>query len=232
MENKIIINNPNILNYVMFKLDKITNEFTKDELAYIKEIVIEYNQEFTSNSSFYEELLKFSTLSSLTIRNGYIFNIDYNYLLKLHNLIEIVFDNCEFENADLITSLDLKSLSLINCKINNYSFIITFNNLKSLTIINGKVTIDKINNINNLTYLQLSHSNILDKTNTINIASLTELHIDNTNINNLDFINNLPNLKKMSIDKFQYINNKDIIDNITNKKITILSTTGVDKYEV
>ena len=59
MENKITINNKNILNYVMFKLDKITNEFSKDELANIKELIIDYNQELTNNSNFYELIISY-----------------------------------------------------------------------------------------------------------------------------------------------------------------------------
>ena len=76
----------------------------------------------------------------------------------------VTFENCEFENADLIASLKLQFLSLINCKIKNYSFINIFEKLNQLTIINGEIEISKINLIRNLKYLQISYSNIVDDT--------------------------------------------------------------------
>ena len=128
MENIINIENQNLANYIMFKLDKINNGFTEKELNSIIEVVIDYNDETASSFIFLEELSKLKNLKTITLRNGYIFNDNYNIFLKLNNLSEFVFENCEFENADLIASLKLKSLSLINCKIENYSFINIFKN--------------------------------------------------------------------------------------------------------
>lgn len=228
MNDKIMINNQNILNYVMFKLDKLENGFTKDELLKITEIVVNYHEEQEESSNFFLEFLKFDNLKALTLRNGYIFNDDYQFLLKLTNLTNITFDHCEFENADLITSLKLNSLSIINCKINNYTFINLFQNLKSLTIINGKVSINKINTLKNLEYLNISYSTITDIENTLNINSLMELHLDNTNITDLTFINNLSKLKKLTIDALQYKYNKEQIDNLKNINLTIKNNLNLD----
>ena len=228
MNDKIMINNQNILNYVMFKLDKLENGFTKDELLKITEIVVNYHEEQEESSNFFLEFLKFDNLKALTLRNGYIFNDDYQFLLKLTNLTNITFDHCEFENADLITSLKLNSLSIINCKINNYTFINLFQNLKSLTIINGKVSINKINTLKNLEYLNISYSTITDIESTLNINSLMELHLDNTNITDLTFINNLSNLKKLTIDDLQYKYNKEQIDNLKNINLTIKNNLNLD----
>ena len=139
MEPVITIENENLANYIMFKLDKIDNGFTEEELDKITEVVIDYKEETDSSFVFLEELLKLKGLKTITLRNGYIFNDNYNIFLKLNNLSEFVFENCEFENADLIASLKLKSLSLINCKINDYSFINVFENIEELTVVNGKV---------------------------------------------------------------------------------------------
>jgi len=230
MTDKIIVNNKNMTDQIMFKLNKFDNEFTKEELANIKELVIDYNQE--SNDIFLSNLPKFDNIESLTIRNEYIFNSDYNYFLELKNINTLVFDNCEFEDADLIASLKLKSLSLINCHIYNYSFISLLFDIEELTIINGKISNSKINNLNNLHYLQLSHSHILDSEKTIKNINLMELHVDNTNIIDLSFIKNLPNLKIISIDKKQYNNNKNLIDNSKHIKTNIVSNVGVDNYEI
>ena len=222
MKEIINIENENLANYIMFKLDKVDNGFTEEELNKITDVVIDYNNEADSSFVFLEELRKLKNLKTITLRNGFIFNDNYNIFLKLNNLSEFVFENCEFENADLIASLKLKSLSLINCKIENYSFLNIIMNLEELTIINGTVDLKIINMLNNLTYLQISYSNIIDGSE-LNISKLEELYIDNTNINNFDFLNNLINLKRISIDEKQYNDNKDVFNNLIKKNILVLN---------
>ena len=227
MENIINIKNENLANYIMFKLDKIDNGFTEDELSQITEVVINYNDENDSSFIFLEELLKLQNLKAITIRNGYIFNDSYSVFLKLNNLVEFTFENCEFENADLIASLKLKSLSLINCKIESYLFINIFKDLEELSIINGKIDIEKLNMLEKLKYLQLSYSNITDDVD-LNINELKELYIDNTNINNFNFLNKLLNLKRISIDEKQYNNNKKLFDNLMKNDILVLNENMVE----
>lgn len=222
MKEIINIENENLANYIMFKLDKVDNGFTEEELNKITDVVIDYNSETDSSFIFLEELKKIKSLKTITLRNGYVFNDNYNIFLKLNYLSEFVFENCEFENADLIASLKLKSLSLINCKIENYSFLNIIMNLEELTIINGTVDLKIINMLNNLTYLQISYSNIIDGSE-LNISKLEELYIDNTNINNFDFLNNLINLKRVSIDEKQYNDNKDLFNNLIKKNILVLN---------
>ena len=206
MEDLISIENSNLADYAMFKLDKLDNSFTKEELAKITEVVIDYNNE--SDLNFLEELLKFPNLTTITIRNGHIFNDD-------------------FENADLIASLKLNSLSLVNCRINNYSFLKLFKNLEKLTIINGEIPIAIINSLTNLKYLQLSYSNITN-CDDINIKSLEELYIDNTNIHDFNFLNSLLKLKRLSIDEKQYNNNKELFNNLLKKDILVLNENMVE----
>lgn len=222
MDNQINIINNSLANYVMFKLDKLENNFTEQELDQIKEIVLDYKDEDEGNYIFLEELLKFKKLESLTLRNSYIYNDNYEIFLSLVYLTNLTFENCEFQNADLISSLRLDSLSLINCKIENYLFISLLNNLKELTVINGKVEISKINLLNDLKYLQLSYSNVLDNTE-LTINSLEELYLNNTNIINFNFIKSLPKLKKISIDEKQYNNNKVFFSELMKNNILVLN---------
>ncbi len=225
MEDLISIENSNLADYAMFKLDKLDNSFTKEELAKITEVVIDYNNE--SDLNFLEELLKFPNLTTITIRNGHIFNDNYNIFLKLNSLNDFTFENCDFENADLIASLKLNSLSLVNCRINNYSFLKLFKNLEKLTIINGEIPIAIINSLTNLKYLQLSYSNITN-CDDINIKSLEELYIDNTNIHDFNFLNSLLKLKRLSIDEKQYNNNKELFNNLLKKDILVLNENMVE----
>lgn len=235
MESYITIKNENIANYVMFILDKLDNEFTEEELNTITEITIDY-EEILENNSILKELLLFRNLNTLNLRNAFIFNDDYNYLLNLDKLNNLYLDRCKFENADLIASLKLKSLSLINCEINNYLFVNLLTELEELTIINGEVDIDNINKLTKLNYLQLSYSNILGNELIIKLYNLKELYVDNTNIRNLTFTNDLLNLNRLSIDEFQYKYNNQFIKQLRNRNISIYNENMVeflgDNYEV
>ena len=223
----INIENENLANYIMFKLNKVDNGFTEEGLNEIIEVVIDYNNETDSSFVFLEELLKLKNLKTITLRNGYIFNDNYNIFLNLNNLSEFVFENCEFENADLIASLKLKSLSLINCKIESYSFVNVLEDLDELSIINGTIEIEKLNVLKHLKYLQISYSNIIDNKD-LNINTLEELYIDNTNINNFNFLNSLLNLKRISIDEKQYNSNKELFNNLIKRNILVLNENMVE----
>lgn len=235
MESYITIKNENIANYVMFILDKLDNKFTEEELNTITEITIDY-EEILENNSILKELLLFRNLNTLNLRNAFIYNDDYNYLLNLEKLNNLYLDRCKFENADLIASLKLKSLSLINCEINNYLFVNLLTELEELTIINGEVDIDNINKLTKLNYLQLSYSNILGNELVIKLDNLKELYVDNTNIRNLTFTNDLLNLNRLSIDEFQYKYNNQFIKQLRNRNISIYNENMVeflgDNYEV
>lgn len=235
MVSYITIKNENIANYVMFILDKLDNEFTEEELNTITEITIDY-EDILENNSILKELLLFRNLNTLNLRNAFIYNDDYNYLLNLEKLNNLYLDRCKFENADLIASLKLKSLSLINCEINNYLFVNLLTELEELTIINGEINIDNINKLSKLNYLQLSYSNILGNELVIKLDNLKELYVDNTNIRNLTFTNDLLNLNRLSIDEFQYKYNIEFIKQLRNRNISIYNENMVeflgDDYEV
>ena len=44
MDSNIIIENENLADYIMFKLDKIDNGFTMEELDQITEVVIDFKE--------------------------------------------------------------------------------------------------------------------------------------------------------------------------------------------
>ena len=65
METTINIENENLANYIMFKLDKVENGFTEQELNQIFEVVIDYNNEIDSSFVFLEELTKLKSIKVL-----------------------------------------------------------------------------------------------------------------------------------------------------------------------
>lgn len=225
MDSVIKIENNILANYVMFKLDKIENEFTLEELDKVREIVIDYSdidEEIDNSFSLLDELLKFRNIERITIRNGYIYNDSYRIFLQLNNLRKMVFEKCEFENVDLIVSLNLTGLSLIDCKINNYNFIGTLLDIDRLCIVNGQVDIDKINKLEGLISLQLSYSKIVSDNKEICLNNIEELYIDNTNIERFDFLLGLNHLKRVSIDREQYKMNKELFDKLMEGNVIVL----------
>lgn len=218
MNNNIIINDPLIKDYLMYKLSKENAIFTKEDLLQIDELTINYNDKSTLKI-----LSLFPNIKSLTIRNFSLYNNDFNILLSLSNLNSLYFEFCSFENPSLITSLSLKSLSLVSCNISDYSFIYSLNDLEELCLINASIDLNMLSSFNNLSYLQLSYSNIFNSNISLNLSSLEKLYIAHTNIYNLSFLNNLTNMKVLSIDKNQYLFNKDLITFLQSKGISILN---------
>lgn len=225
--NDFFIKNDNILRQVKFKLDIIDDNYTDDDLNKIDELVIDLDTQSEYDFSFIEELILFKNLKSLTIRNGFIYNDDYKIFSKLEKLESISFFNCEFENANLIASLNLKELVLSKCNINDYLFINTFDCLEKLTINSSDIYINKLNRLVGIQYLDISYCNIIDM-DQINISSLIKLRIDHTNIKYLDFIEKLDNLKYISIDEEQYNSNRTIIDKVTHSGVIVLDEDMVE----
>lgn len=211
----IKFNSEQLTNYIGFKLDILENEFTEEQLNSLKELVIdyEYNLEL-------DVLKYFSGLETLEIRN---FNIDentINSILSMKNLSNLSFQLCTFETTDNLDKLNLKELHLDCCKMNDYSFVFSMQNLERLTL-SGQENLDilKFNTLTNLKYLNISHTKC--SSDVLNIQSLEELFIDGSNITNLNFIFELPNLKELSLSQEQYEGKEDIIEKIKNRNIQI-----------
>ena len=213
----------NLSNYIMFKLNKIDNEFNEEELNKIDEVII------SSEDSLYDASL-FNNLSDLTICDKFIENSFFKILFNLKNLKSINFTRCEFENADLISSLNVSNLDLVNCNINNYKFIYIMSDLVSLTVVNGEIDFDLINRLKLLKYLNVSYSDISNDRAYLKLNDLEKLYINNTSISNFSYLINLINLKLLSVDEKQYENNLDVINKLKERNVDILSE-GILSFE-
>lgn len=219
----IKIKNEQLANYIMFKLDKQVNEFTVDELQNIDEIVlntIDINEEYTEINL--DVINYFTGVKRLVLKNLYLSEADIFNLSKLNLLEDVYMEKCEFENADNIASLKIKHLELINCDIINYNFLYTMSELNSLSVVNGNISLNKINNLQQLRYLQLSYSNITEIT-LLKTILLEEIHIDNTNISDLTVIENLNNIKRLGISEEQYIKNEEFVKRLMDKNIIVMN---------
>ena len=213
----------NLSNYIMFKLNKIDNEFNEEELNKIDEVII-------SSEDSLDDASLFNNLSDLTICDKFIENSFFKILFNLKNLKSINFTRCEFENADLISSLNASNLDLVNCNINNYKFIYIMSDLVSLTVVNGEIDFDLINRLKLLKYLNVSYSDISNDRVYLKLNDLEKLYINNTSISNFSYLINLINLKLLSVDEKQYKNNLDVINKLKKRNVAILSE-GILSFE-
>lgn len=213
----------NLSNYIMFKLNKIDNEFNEEELNKIDEVII-------SSEDSLDDASLFNNLSDLTICDKFIENSFFKILFNLKNLKSINFTRCEFENADLISSLNISNLDLVNCNINNYKFIYIMSDLVSLTVVNGEIDFDLINRLKLLKYLNVSYSDISNDRAYLKLNDLEKLYINNTSISNFSYLINLINLKLLSVDEKQYENNLDVINKLKERNVDILSE-GILSFE-
>ena len=147
-------------------------------------------------------------------------------VLNLKKLNGLVLEDCEIENANVLGILNLKSIGIINCQVKDYEFLRLFKNLEELTLISEIVSITLINKLVNLKYLQLSYSNLLD-TDDIVLNNIEEVYLDNTNITNLNFLKNMPKLKRVSIDERQHEKNLELFKNLEKNHILVLNENMV-----
>lgn len=219
----IKIDNKDLANYIMFKLDKEDNNFSMDELGQIDEIIINpinINGEYEKIDL---EVIKFFlNLKKILFKNVTIDENTINNLFSMEALESIYFERCEFENTDLLKDLKVKEIGFINCGIVDYSFVYEMSNLQSLSIVNGLVSISGVNKLKKLEYLQLSYSVMMD-IETFDLPFLKELHIDNTNFMDTSNLENLTNLQRIGISEEQYIEGKKFYKELIQKGVLVLN---------
>lgn len=222
----IIIQNDNWAKYVMFKLDKIENSFTKSELASLEELVINPIDSINETTPIDLNLLVYFTgLKRLEIADLNINNNDIQNLQTLPNLKALTFENCFFEDIQKLTTLNIQELALYNCR-QNIDCVYTMN-LQSLSVLNNTIDIQKLNTMQNLKYLQISYCDVVENQK-INLVNLQELYIDNTNINDLSFVKNITNLKKLSITQEQCNQNLQLVKDLIKNNITVMQENMVN----
>lgn len=202
-------------NYLTYKLDKLEEQYTIEELNQVDELVIDNDENLDISILKY-----FTNLKTLEIRNIEVNEDILDIILSLKNLTNLKFQLCEIENVSKIKDLNLTSLHLDCSKIENYEFIYELTNLEELTLTSVKIDINKLNNLTNLKYLNISHS--ICTNDVLNIEKIEKLYIDNSNIKDIEFTKKLINLKELSLSKEQYENKEELINELKQRNIEIL----------
>ncbi len=219
----IKIDNTDLANYIMFKLDKEDNSFSREELNQIDEIIINpinINGEYEKINL--EVIKLFLNLKKILFKNLAIDENTINNLFSMETLESIYFEKCELKNENLLKDLQIKEIGFINCNIVDYSFVYEMSNLQSLAIVNGVVSISGVNKLKKLEYLQLSYSSMID-IEKLNLPFLKELYIDNTNLMDTSNLENLTNLQRIGISEEQYVEEKNYYKNLIQKGIIVLN---------
>lgn len=219
----IKIDNTDLANYIMFKLDKEDNSFSREELNQIDEIIINpinINGEYEKINL--EVIKLFLNLKKILFKNLAIDENTINNLFSMETLESIYFEKCELKNENLLKDLQIKEIGFINCNIVDYSFVYEMSNLQSLAIVNGVVSISGVNKLKKLEYLQLSYSSMID-IEKLNLPFLKELHIDNTNLMDTSNLENLTNLQRIGISEEQYVEGEKFYKNLIQKGIIVLN---------
>lgn len=164
---------------------------------------------------FINEALDNISIDDIEFRHCDFHDDDIKIISQKKDYKRIAFVECSFENPSILSNIITNSISFTNCPINDYSFISKMTYLTRLTIVNGKIVANIINNLKDLSYLRLSHSNISNFS-ILKLNKLKYLFVDNSNLDNLSFVENFPSLQLLSLSDEQIINNEKIISNIKN----------------
>lgn len=217
IEEKQLIKNSELRNYLQFKLDK--TEIAIEDLDSIDEIILDSkNIVGQINKVYFEEIDLFKNLKRISIRNLGIslddlkristikelefINCEISDITQFQNVEHLILNNSEIDNFEKITQLsNIVELQLINMKIDEFEFLKELENLKKLVIKNVKnFSIEKINYILPIEYLSLE--------------KLKEL--------NLDIIKQYEKLTTLSVDRIEADNWDEELNELKNRNIKIL----------
>ena len=142
----IEIKSRSLNNYLTYKLDKLEEIYTQEELLTIKELVIDNDENLDITVLKY-----FENLESLELRNLNIDEQTLNIILSLKKLKDLKFQLCQISNPNKLKELNLRGLHLDCSEIDEYTFIYDMTNLNELTLTGvSNLEIDKLNNLINL----------------------------------------------------------------------------------
>ena len=184
------------------------------------------NINFSNNNiSNIDAISNLTNIKYLYLDNNQIQNI--SALSNLNNLIEISIAGNQITDAGIITKLPF--IENIDISRNNISSIANFSNNTTIEKINLNynqlVSLQGIENITNLEILSASNNRITDISYLANLSKLYNLNLNKNEITDISVFTNNSVIEYLYLDA-NHIINTDSLENITNlKKVTIYNQT-------
>lgn len=214
----------NLNRNIAFSLKVERLEFSEEELKSLKELEIDPcadNSYFEVN----EELLSyFPNLNKLTIKNMPLTDRILNFIaFKMNNLKELILVNSSVPDLKLIANKRLNNLVLNNTYIKDFEELKYFKFLNKLSLIDMKdVDIVFLRDMPNLSFLELSYSNVKRYNYLSSFPLIEVLKIDNTKIDDLSFLLSMEKLKKVLVSNDQVDNNKFVLNKLIKKDVLVI----------
>lgn len=241
LDNRIydIITNPNFTN-VFNSLEELNIKSLFDNKNFLSSNDIPINSilkklSIKVDNNFKVEYIKnFTSLKSIKLKYSQYQDVDMSSFLLFNDLEEIYLKSVNINFKNTSSSFDkIKSLSLIECELENLDFLYYFPNVINLNLKGNQIeNVDKLENNRKIETLDLSCNNIksFDINFFLSLTNLKDYNIDNNYIEHLDFFlptiikenkstislkgNSLSDLDcKFIFDKYQTIINIDLSNN-------------------
>lgn len=214
------IKNKDLAIYLGFKLNKIGDTYTPLELNELKDLELNHFNSFGEYVDIDLDILDFTNnLESITFKN---FEIDDEIINKIKGyskLKSLSFDH-SLVDFEKISQLKIDYLSITNNALVRTDYF--KNNMYKGLIITDSDLIDikNIEHMTDLEFLHISNSNVINYELLEKLKKISILEFDETNISDISFLLELPNIKKVSLDKELYIKNIDIIKELKKRNVT------------
>ena len=196
---------------IVIMLHNNINNIVKDDLNQVNSVSISKMNYNTQRMEYsLNELTILPNLQNLIIYDSLINIDDINLLNNLNKIESITFNHCYFlENVKVIILKKLKNVSFNECHINfdNIDFN-TLVSIESISITNPsfykQIDLKKFNDLKFLMRLDLENCVPLNLNQLVHNENLEVISLLGSDVDNIDFINRMPKLKKVFIDKRIY----------------------------
>jgi Leucine-rich repeat (LRR) protein len=218
--NNMKIRNENLALYLGFKLNKIGNEFTTEELGGLTELNLNQLNEFGEQEEVDVEVLDYTpNLETLTLRNFEITDELIEKIKKMPNLKSIAFDRCIISDFSKIGEIDVDYLSITNNRFLTTDFL-KGKNYKAL-ILNDSDNIDIANiaDMEGLEVLYVTNSHVENPDMIGKLKNIRTLHIENSDIEDISFMGDMENLTTVGLDRDAYVRSEGTVTKLLDRDV-------------
>jgi len=182
-------------------------------------------RELNIGGTYVEDISRLHDFTEITSIDVSYLNIaleNWDWLSRYTDLVKLSVRGTNFENLNLISSVNLTRLDVSDTNIINWNELSNLTNLERLHIEYGSFNDLNILNSLNLDTLYLSHTNIIDWSPLRHFNTLNWIELDGTNFSDLSLLSGLSSLELISI------HNTEVNDLSALFSLTLLKTLYID----